>query len=582
MDSITRSYLDNFIAKLGLDSNLKESIKFEHFCAYTLLSQEINSNLLKTDLETISTGNSKGVDTIVFCINEKLILNEDEVDNFENQSFNVDAFFLQSKTTEGFSDTELGNFLDVVIDFFADTPKYTMPEFENAKNIYTKLKNKVSNIRDFNLHCLYISLGQKQEVQTTIDSTKEIKKQSLSKYSLFSGIDINLIDKSALISAHKKAITPLKATFKFESKIPLIGINNVEEAYIGFIPFSEFKNLIMDENQTKIKSLFNDNLRDFLGFDNPINQGIKKTLEDNKFSEFSLLNNGITVIADSNIGKGNTFVLENYQIVNGCQTSNVLFECKNISNIDTVLIPLKVVITKDENLRDEIILTTNSQSKFTEDQLFAITQFQKTLEDYYKSNQHIDNLYYERRTNQFATSAISRDNIIEIREQLKSFMAMFFDLPHLVAGNVGKVVSNHKGKFFQKEHSPIPYYIAGLMSIKWDKLFLQRNDPMKEFNKYRYHIFMGFRYLVEDLPFQSPYLKNIKNYSVKIDDNRRANSYDKLLNSIRDDNIFLSVINDAIDVFKQTDYNRPKGAYSNPITQDYIKLLQDKNNNASN
>jgi len=280
----------------------------------------------------------------------------------------------------------------------------------------------------------------------------KIKKTALSNYNLFSNIYIDLIDKSTLINTHKKAISPLKATFRFDNKTPLTGINNVEEAYIGFVPFIEFKNLIMDENQIKIKSLFNDNLRDFLGFDNPVNQSIKKTLEDKKFNEFSLLNNGITVIADSNVGKGNTFVLENYQIVNGCQTSNVLFECKDIQNIDTVLIPLKVVITKDEYLRDAIILTTNSQSRFTEEQLFAITQFQKTIEDYYKSNQQIDNLFYERRTNQFAGLGVSRNTIIEIREQLKSFMAMFFDLPHLVAGNIGKVVTNYKDKFFQKEH----------------------------------------------------------------------------------------------------------------------------------
>ena len=392
MDSITKSYLDSFINALGIDDGIKESLKFEHFCAYTLLSQEINSNLLKTDLEAISTGDSKGVDTVAFCINEKLILSDEEIDNFDNQSMNVEMFFLQSKTTDNFNDADIGNFLDVVIDFLSDNSQYKITEFEEKKNIYKKLISKVSNIRNFSLHCWYISLGQKQDAETTIDSTKAIKKEVLEKYNLFTNIDINLIDKSALINIHKKAISPLKATIKFDSKIPLTGINNVDEAYIGFIPFSEFKNLIMDENQTKIKCLFNDNLRDFIGLDNPINQGIKKTLEDKKFNEFSLLNNGITIIADNNLGRGNTLVLENYQIVNGCQTSNVLFECRNISNIDTVLIPLKVVVTKNENLRDEIILTTNSQSKFTEEQLFAITQFQKTLEDYYKSNQQIEAL----------------------------------------------------------------------------------------------------------------------------------------------------------------------------------------------
>jgi hypothetical protein len=568
MDSILKSHLDNFIAKFGFNTNINESEAFEHFSAFTLLSQEVNGNLLKPDLEVVSTGQAKGVDTIAFCINEKLILNSEEVDNFENQSLLVDVFFLQSKISERFSDTELGSFLDVVIDFFSDKPQYNIAELEAPKEIYKKLLKKLANIRELNLHCLYVSLGQKQGTETTINTTKNIKKELLKKYSLFNKIDIDLIDKSTLINVHKKAISPLRAIIKFDNKIQLTGIVDVDEAYIGFIPFSEFKNLIMDDNQIKIKSLFNDNLRDFSGLDNPINQGIKKT-----FSECSLLNNGVTVIADSNTGKGNTLILENYQIVNGCQTSNVLFECKEIPEIEKVLIPLKVVITKKEELRDEIILTTNSQSKFTEEQLFAITQFQKTLEDFYNVNKTADNLYYERRTNQFSNSSISRSSIIEIKEQLKSFMAMFFDLPHLVAGNIGKVVSTHKDKFFQKDHNPIPYYISGLLSTKWDKLLLS-DDKYKEFNKYRYHIFMGFRYLVEDLQFQESYLKSPKNYSVKVEQ-KRENSYDKLFSVLRNDEELKNTIDLSITIFKNLDYNRAKGAYSNPITQEYKKNLQD-------
>jgi hypothetical protein len=141
MDTITKSHLDNFIDKLGFNTSISEAEKFEHFSAYTLLTQEINGNLLKSDLETISTGQSKGVDGIAFCINEKLILNSDEIDNFDNQSLIVDLYFFQSKTSEGFSDSELANFLDVIIDFFSDTPAYNIPEFDNSKEIYKKLHN---------------------------------------------------------------------------------------------------------------------------------------------------------------------------------------------------------------------------------------------------------------------------------------------------------------------------------------------------------------------------------------------------------------------------------------------------------
>jgi len=581
MDSITKSQLDNFITKLGFDPNIRESKKFEFFVSHALLSQEINGNLLRIDLEGLSTGDSKGVDTIAFCINEKLIMNSIEVDNFKNQSVVVDIYFFQSKTSESFSDSELANFLDVVADFFSDNPEYNIVEFEGFREIYKKILEmhglQSLSLKDVNLYCDYIALGQKQENQTSLNSTIKIKIENLKKYGLFANISIDLIDKSTLLAKHKKAISPIKATFRFDNKIPLSTIPNVDEAYIGFLPFSEFKNLIMDEGQIKLKSLFNDNLRDFLGLDNPINQGIKRTLEEGKFNEFSLLNNGVTVIADLNSGKGNTLILENYQIVNGCQTSNVLFECKNIPDIENVLIPLRVIVTKNENLRDEIILTTNSQSSFTEEQLFAITQFQKTLEDYYTANKSLDNIYYERRTNQFSNMSISRNNIIEIKEQLKSFMAMFFDLPHLVAGNIGKVVTQYKDKFFQKDHSPLPYYISGLMSKKWDK-FLLENDSYRDFNKYRYHIFMGFRFLVEDLQFQENYLKNYKNYSIKVEQTRQS-SYDKLLTTIRDEIQFKGKIDLAIEKFKGCNYDRPKGAYSNPITQEYRKILQDYINN---
>jgi len=576
MDSIVRSYLNSFCSKFNIDENLSESKKFEYFSIFSILSDEINSNLDKNDLESIILPDgTRGIDGISVTINNALIFNADEIDNFKDQRFSVSFHFFQVKISESFSDSEVGSFLDTIIDFFSEKPIYNtqIDEYYSYLEIYNRLLQIISSLKEVNLFCYYISLGQKQESNTTIDCTIKDKRSYLVEYNFFTNIHIQLIDKATLISKHKKAISPLKTEFKFENRISLSGIPNIEEAYIGYVSFSEFKKLIIDNENNKIKSLFNDNLRDFLGFDNPINQNIKQTLENRKFSEFSLLNNGITVIAESNSGRGNTLVLENYQIVNGCQTSNVLYECRNIEGIDNVLIPLKVIITKDENLRDEIIITTNSQSSFTEGQLFAITQFQKELEDYYISQKDIDGIYYERRTNQYQN--INKSKIVDIKEQLKSFMAMFFDVPHLVSGNIGKVIKQYKDKFFQKDHSPIPYYISGLLSKKWDEL-IQSESNYKEFNKFRYHIFMGFRYLVEDLPFDQRYLSksNIKQYAIK-SENQRINSYEKLLQVLRDRQELKRNLDNSIEIFKKVDYTRQKAAYSGPITEGYKQKIQE-------
>lgn len=576
MDSIVTSYLNNFCDKFNIDKNLSEAKRFEYFSIFSILSEEINSNLDKNDLESITLPDgTRGIDGVAITINDMLIFNSDAIDDFENQKISVNFYFSQVKTSESFSDSEVGSFLDTIIDFFSEEPTYNIKidEYSAYLEIYKRLLQIISSLKEVNLYCYYISLGQKQESETTINETIENKKINLVSYNFFTSINIELIDKATIISKHKKAISPLKAEFKFDNKISLSGIPSIEEAYIGFVPFFEFKKLILDDEQTKIKSLFNDNLRDFLGFDNPINKSIKQTLENKKFSEFSLLNNGITVIAESNSGRGNTLVLENYQIVNGCQTSNVLYECRNIEGIDNVLIPLKVIITKDENLRDEIIITTNSQSSFTEEQLFAITQFQKELEDYYISQKDIDGIYYERRTNQYQN--INKSKIVDIKEQLKSFMAMFFDVPHLVSGNIGKVIKQYKDKFFQKDHSPIPYYISGLLSKKWDEL-IQSESNYKEFNKFRYHIFMGFRYLVEDLPFDQRYLSksNTKQYAIK-SGNQRINSYNNMLEVLKNEQQLKQYINNSIELFKKIDYKRPKAAYSGPITEEYKQKIQE-------
>ena len=84
------------------------------------------------------------------------------------------------------------------------------------------------------------------------------------------------------------------------------------------MPFSEFKKLIIDDNDN-IANVFDDNVRDFQGSSNPVNAKISETLESDNPFLFSVVNNGVTVVANEIKTSGNTFTIVNYQIVNGCQ-----------------------------------------------------------------------------------------------------------------------------------------------------------------------------------------------------------------------------------------------------------------------
>lgn len=79
-------------------------------------------------------------------------------------------------------------------------------------------------------------------------------------------------------------------------------------------------------------SLFNDNIRDYLGSTGTINKKIVETLKNaEERKNFFFYNNGITMIVDDmgtdyTVKDKRQFSVKNPQIVNGCQTVNTIFE----------------------------------------------------------------------------------------------------------------------------------------------------------------------------------------------------------------------------------------------------------------
>lgn len=121
-----------------------------------------------------------------------------------------------------------------------------------------------------------------------------------------------------------------KATFAVVKAELGIG---VRPAYYIITPISEIYRLYK-KAQEEDYQIFNNNIREWLG-DNPINKGIVKTLEsETDMKDFLYYNNGITMIYESsgtsNLRDGKRIIpLINPQIVNGCQTTNSIYQVLN-------------------------------------------------------------------------------------------------------------------------------------------------------------------------------------------------------------------------------------------------------------
>lgn len=241
-----------------------------------------------------------------------------------------------------------------------------------------------------------------------------------------------------------------------------------------------------------LSSIFYDNVRDWQG-ENEVNSGIAKTLaEKSGRSRFVFMNNGITVIAKKIRTTGDNILLENYQIVNGCQTSNVLWSSQNFLD-DSVLIPLKIIATTNEDVVIDIIRATNSQTEITASQLLAATDFQKQIEQHFQAEPTLS-LHYERRSKQFTNSSIDRASIVTPTGLMKAYASIILEEPHKTTRDFRSLVEQAGTSIFGAQHKIELYYMAALAQYWIDQL-LRKGLIESSLTSARFQILLAFKIL---------------------------------------------------------------------------------------
>ena len=275
-------------------------------------------------------------------------------------------------------------------------------------------------------------------------------------------------------------------------------VADVEEAYIGLLPGNEFLNLVTTDEGDLNRELFYDNVRDFQGH-NPVNREIDNTLaSEQRCDSFPLLNNGVTIVARSIRRIGDTFKIADFQVVNGCQTTHILYQ--NRARVDaSTFIPVKLVATANSHVITEVIRATNRQTAVLPEALESLSDFHKNLEDFYvvqeEHRQASDRVYYERRSKQYFTDNLSPNSIVTLTAQIKSFVAMFLNEPHSHPRHYGELLKLYRERLFADDHRPAPYYASGVALLIIERLF-SAGVIDRSLRSYKHHLLMLVRMLI--------------------------------------------------------------------------------------
>ena len=216
---------------------------------------------------------------------------------------------------------------------------------------------------------------------------------------MFAAASFHPLDATRVQKLYFQTKNAFVVTVSFGQSLSLPEIPNVRESYIGLLPLSEYFRMITDEDGNVRRRLFFDNIRDFQG-DTPINVSIANTLQSESSIEFPLRNNGITIVTRKLQRVGPQFTLEDFQIVNGCQTSHVIAANATDENQAT-MIPIKIVATEDEEITRQVIIASNQQNKVDQESFWALDPIHKSIEIYFELKTGDQRLYYERRPGQF-------------------------------------------------------------------------------------------------------------------------------------------------------------------------------------
>jgi hypothetical protein len=555
MDLVTKSLIKTFQEEESLQNEKDDSIIFEHFANFCSLTNEYGDEFDVDDIHT-GGGDDLGIDGLAIIVNGALVLDIDEIADLAriNRHLNVEFVFCQAKSGSNFSGTEISNFFFGVKDIFSTDPSLPRNQTIKAKaELLQCIYEKSSLFKKGNpiIRMYYVTTGKWQD-DLGLLARIENERESILELNIFDDVQFLPVDARELQKLYKRAKFRLSKTIEFSNKVTLPALDGVQESYLGFISIAEYLKLITDDAGGVLKGLFYDNVRDFQG-DNTVNHEIADTLKSNNQELFVLMNNGVTIVANSINKTGDVFTIEDYQIVNGCQTSHVIYNTRE--SIDgSVQLPIKLIVSQDSDVKNQVIKATNRQTPVKPEELTALTDFQKALEEYYSAATGDCQLYYERRSQQYRSSTgIEKIRIVSVSNQIRSFSSMFLDLPHQASRYYGTLLKSIESKIFVSQHPLVAYYASALALYRLESL-IRKKSIDNHYRPFKYHLLRIVRAVISEAEMPSMSSNKFERYCETLVS--VLSNEEKCLKSFKH-------ATDALDITLAGDYSRDRAKDAN-------------------
>lgn len=502
--------LQKNIEELATDFELQkntDSKKFEFFCNFCTISKKYLGRFNPKDVTT--DADDAAIDGIAIIIDGELVISPDDAEQmFSTHKSNlaVEVVFVQSKSGENFKKPEIANFGMGIVDFLSLAPELPNGQLnQDTLDIFKIVLDNLKKVKNRRPHTtIYYCTSGTYKAEKEIEAAFKIIKKNVEDTDLFYGVDVHPLGRSELLSYWTDISEKNEAKLKVIDFFGMPPMPEIPQSYVAIVNAKEFvdKLLMCEDGQIK-NSVFEENIRAFLGLDNDVNSGIESTLRGGEKKKlFSVLNNGITIVAPELTLTPNLkeIDLTNYQIINGCQTSNALFLCRDELD-DTVNVIVKFIESPNSEVSSDIIAATNSQSEISKESFYGLYRKAKLVQKYFDAQNNKcapdSRVYFERRENEYRDHGHQSTRVFDIRESSRAFSAMFLNQPHNAARYVKTIFSSPDIKLFREDDQESLYYSSVLAMYKYNTLINGKKIGAPSYNKLRWHIIYLFKWVVQ-------------------------------------------------------------------------------------
>lgn len=498
---ILKGLLSNFSESFGFKA-LEESKQFEHLCSYSLLSKidpdAFSDPAIFGQLDVDSSG-TFGVDSVAIFINNSLVTSEEDIAaQRKSKRLDVRFVFIQVKASSGIDAGDLLKFTSAVENLFKISPDIQIADdLRRAKELIDQVFSP-ENARLFGqrrpvCELYFVNAGPPVQDSILMGLMKQREDALRAMVAEIGSASIRHVGADGIIDAYSEIENRFQVMLSLDRVVPCDEIGGVVQAFIGFVSAAEFLRLIEASDGSLRRHVFYENVRDFQGADNSVNGEIAETLADESMRDkFVLLNNGITVVArDFKNLRASEYEISDYFIVNGCQTSHMIFQHREaVREQRSLKVPIKIIHTNSNDIIASIIRSTNRQTPVPDEAFASLEKFHKRLQDYYHAfpSDAKDRLFYERRSKEYSSSGvfIERPRIVNLHAQIRAFASVMLGEPQIVMSrNPSTILKDHEAKLFVDGHKYSPYFAAAFILFRLQALIASgRIDSRFVYAKY--------------------------------------------------------------------------------------------------